>query len=202
MTLTLRHGKLSPFVRKVMICLHEKDIADTVELEPTKVGAGVVNEELMALNPIGKIPTMTDNDEAIFDSLVIIDYLDHLHPDRPMIPAAHPERLHALRLNAIADRLLVSGVLAKRQASLPQEKQWDSFRDSNWAKAVACAKALDTYHDPAAEFGIGHAAAGAALGWLDVRGTDYDWRADCPRLAVWFAEASARPSFEQTKPVV
>lgn len=201
MTLTLRHGKLSPFVRKVMICIHEKGIGSEITLEPTKVGAGVINEDLMTVNPIGKIPTLTDGEDSVFDSLVIIDYLDHLYPDQPMIPVAHPERLRALRLNAIGDGLLVSGVLAKQQASLPQEKQWDTFRDANWAKAVACAKSLETYFDPDAPFGIGHAAAGAALGWLDARGPEYDWRADCPRLATWFEKASTYPSFDLTKPV-
>lgn len=202
MTLTLRHGKLSPFVRKVMICAHEKGIAQEIALEPTKVGATVVNDELMALNPIGKIPTLTDDDAAVYDSLVIIDYLDHVFPDRPMIPARHPERLQALRLNATADGLLVAGVLSKQQEALPEQTQWTAFRDANWAKTVACVRSLERQIDPAAAFTIGAAAAGAALGWLDARAPDFDWRADCPRLADWFEAASRRDSFAQTTPAV
>lgn len=185
-----------------MICIHEKGIASEIALEPTKVGAGVVNEELMAINPIGKIPTLTDGNEAVFDSLVIVDYLDHLFPDLPMIPTKYPDRLSALRLNAIADGLLVSGVLAKQQAALSPEKQWDVFRDANWAKTVACVNSLETYLDQQAHFGVGQAAVGAALGWLDARAKEFDWRAGCPTLASWFERASERPSFDQTKPVV
>lgn len=202
MTLKLRHGRLSPFVRKVMICAYEKGIAEKIELEATKVGAVVVNEDLMAINPIGKIPTLTDGNEVVFDSLVIIDYLDHLFPEKPMIPTTYPNRLSALRLNATADGLLVAGVLAKGQAALPAEQQWTEFRDANWAKVESCVASLDRQLDPEAPFQIGHAATAAALGWMDVRASDYDWRAQCPGLAAWFAKASERPSLELTKPVV
>ena len=201
MTFRLHHGALSPFVRKVMICVHEKDIAEEIEIVPTKVGATVVNEELMALNPIGKIPTLiTEGGEAIYDSLVIIDHLDHVFPDKPMIPTEPPARLQALRQSATADGLIVAGVLAKGQMARPDEQQWAEFRDANWAKAQSCAPALANDLRPNAAFDIGHAATAAALGWLDARAPEIDWRASNAELATWFENASTRPSLELTRP--
>lgn len=203
MNMRLHHGALSPFVRKVMICVHEKGIADQIEIVPTKVGAGVINDDLMTINPIGKIPTLVGADgQGVYDSLVIIDYLDQIFPERPMIPAAGPDRTAALRVNAIADGLLVAGVLAKGEAARPAERQWPEWKAAQWAKVVACIKALETHIETDKPINIGHAAAAAALGWLDVRAPEENWRESSPRLAGWFAEASGRPSLQSTMPKV
>lgn len=203
MTLKLHHGALSPFVRKVMICAHEKGIVEQFEIVPTKVGAGIVNQDLLAINPVGKIPTLvTDDSEAVYDSLVIIDYLDQVSPERLMIPAAGAARTAALRVNAIADGLLVAGVLAKGEAARPAERQWPEWQNAQWAKVIACIAALDRSLPIDQPIDIGHAATAAALGWLDVRAPDENWRERHPRLAAWFAEASQRPSLDLTKPKV
>lgn len=203
MSLRLHHGALSPFVRKVMICAHEKGMVDQLEIVPTKVGAGIVNQDLMVINPIGKIPTLVTGDgDALFDSLVIIDYLDQISPERLMIPSSGSERTAALRINAIADGLLVAGVLSKGEAARPAERQWPEWLEAQWAKVVACIAALDEALPVDQPINIGHSATAAALGWLDVRAPDEGWRDRHPRLAAWFAEASERPSLDLTKPKV
>lgn len=196
----LHYGAVSPFVRKVMICIHEKGLADQIALVPTKVGAGVVNEELMEINPTGKIPTLVTGDgRALFDSLVIIDYLDQIESANTLIPATGSERSEALRIAAIADGLLVAGVLAKNEMTRPEAHQWAEWRTAQWAKVVACIAALDEAVEDDV-FNIGSAAAVAALVWLDMRAPEEDWRGRHPRLAAWFETMSTRPSVQAVLP--
>lgn len=200
----LRHGKLSPFVRKVMVAAHEKGLAGEIELVPTAVAQGRINEELLALNPIGKIPTLIIEDgESVYDSLVIVDYLDQLRPAPLLIPAEGAARRHALTMNAAADGLLVAGVLARGEAARPQERQWPELIAAQWAKVVACVAALEkaVTADPEV-LSVGTVAAACALGWLDVRAPEEQWRARHPALATWFTGFAARPSMQATRPVL
>ena len=200
----LMHGKLSPYTRKVMVAAAEKGLTSSIEIVPTAVGQGKINAELMALNPTGKIPTLlTDDGESLYDSLVIIDYLDELQPSPLLIPKSGVERRRALRLNAAADGLLLAGGLAKIESGRAPEKQWPEFQTAQWAKVLKCLEVLD--HDIKSDetrLTIGEIAAGCALGWLDARAPEEDWRARHPGLAAWFATFGARPSMTSTKPVV
>jgi glutathione S-transferase len=200
----LMHGKLSPFVRKVMVAAHEKGLVERIEIVPTAVGAGKINRDLLALNPTGKIPTLlTDDGESVYDSLVIVDYLDELQPSPRLIPADGAARRRALTINAAADGLLVAGVLAKGEMGRPAERQWPEWIEAQWAKVQASLAALDTLvqADPA-YVTVGEIAAGCALGWLEVRAPEEAWRDRCKRLAAWYDAFAARPSMIATRPVV
>lgn len=83
----LMHGKVSPFVRKAMIFAIEKGLQDRVEVVPAAVGQGKINEDLLRLNPTGKIPTLiTDDGQSVYDSLVICDYLDSVAAEPRALP--------------------------------------------------------------------------------------------------------------------
>lgn len=198
----LMYGKLSPFVRKVMISAIEVGLDDKIELLPTAVGQGKTNDDLIELNPTGKIPTLiADDGEAIFDSLVIIDYFDSISGKPHLIPSDATARRKALRLNTIADGILIAGVLAKVEGTRAAEKQWPEWTSAQWNKVVHCIDALEKDIGSAdAGVTIGDIGPAAALGWLDVRAPEEKWRDKHPRLAKWFEAFSERESFKRTVP--
>lgn len=196
------HGKLSPFVRKVMICVIEKGLSDAVEIEATAVGQGKINADLLGLNPTGKIPTLvTDDGASVYDSLVICDYLDSVAPDPRMIPQDPADRTAALTLNAAADGLIVAGVLAMLERGKAAEKQWPEFEAAQWAKVDHCLAALDAGRATRGDrFDIGTAATVCALGWMDARAGHRGWREAYPALAAWADALADRRSVAETSP--
>ncbi|SDN41053.1 glutathione S-transferase family protein [Ensifer sp. YR511] len=196
------HGKLSPFVRKAMICAIEKGLENRVEIEPAAVGQGKINEDLLKLNPTGKIPTLiTDDGDAIYDSLVICDYLDSVVAEPRFVPAEQRERTRALTMNAAADGLIVAGVLAMLEKGKPAERQWPEFEAAQWAKVEHCIGAIDKARaERGDKFDIGAAAALCALGWLDARAQHIDWRGRYAALATWADAHDSRDSVSRTRP--
>jgi glutathione S-transferase len=199
----LMHGKLSPFVRKVVVAAAEKGLTPEIEIVPTAVGQGKINRDLLALNPTGKIPTLvTDSGESVYDSLVIIDYFDELRPTPRLIPAEGAARRRALTMNAAADGLLIAGVLAKGEAARPAERQWADWITAQWAKVQACLGALEAgLPTEPGTLTIGEIATGCALGWLEVRAPEEAWRERHARLAAWYDAFSARQSMVASRPV-
>jgi glutathione S-transferase len=200
--LKLLHGKVSPFVRKVMICIIEKGLESRVEVVPTVVGQGKINEELLRVNPTGKVPTLiADSGEALYDSLVICDYLDSVAAHPRFLPELAAERSAALTMNAAADGLLVAGVLAMLERGKPAERQWPEFEAAQWAKVRHCVAGLDVCHGRrGAAFDIGTVGALCALGWLDARAAHVDWRVTHPALAAWADKQASRESLVRTAP--
>lgn len=200
----LMHGKLSPFTRKVMIFVHEKGLQDRVEIVAAAVAQGKNNAELMELNPIGKIPTLvTDDGQSIYDSFVICDYLEGLAAEPRLIPLAQARRTVALKINAIADGLIVAGVLAKLEQSKVTEKRWEEFGAAQWAKMEKCIEALSNeLLALEAHYDIAAIGAICALGWVDARAPETKWRTRFPVLAAWFDKQHERPAVQNTRPPV
>lgn len=198
----LMYGALSPFVRKVMVSAHEKNLVEFIDLVPTAVGAGKTNETLMAINPVGKIPALVLADGTpVHDSTVIIDHFDTIKTEPRLIPVAGKARIRALRMNATADGLLVAGVLVRAEVGRPEASRWTEWHDAQLAKVRKCLQSLDQeVQDAGVEPTIGEVAAGIALGWVDFRMSEVAWRDACPKLARWYAEFSERPSMMATAP--
>ena len=123
----LYYSGTSPFVRKVMLSAHERGIADQIEfLSESDVGTS---------NPLAKVPSLiTDQDEIVFDSLVICDYFESLGPCPPLIPQDLTERNEVLRLHALGDGIMEAAVASVMEGRRPEEKQWSGFHDSQHAK--------------------------------------------------------------------
>ncbi|MBD9596386.1 glutathione S-transferase N-terminal domain-containing protein [Ensifer sp. ENS05] len=189
-------------MRKAMICAIEKGLENRIEIEPAAVGQGKINEALLKVNPTGKIPTLiTDDGEAVYDSLVICDYFDSIVAEPRFIPAEQPERTRALAINAAADGLIVAGVLAMLEKGKPAERQWPEFEAAQWAKVEHCIGALDrSCGERGEKFDIGTASALCALGWLDARAPHLDWRARYSALAAWADKLASRDSVSRTRP--
>ena len=195
--MTLHWSPRSPYVRKVMIAAHEMGLTDRIGTVRTIVGGTTPHAELMTLNPLGKIPTLELEDgTVIYDSPVVIEYLDTLHDGPKLYPAAWPERLTALRRHALGQgmldaalALLSEGFRAAERRSEPHIALWT-------AKLRASVDALEREAEAltSSAFTVGHLAIGVALAYLDFRFAHLAWRDGQPRLAAWHETFQARAS--------
>lgn len=196
-------SRMSPFVRKVVVAAAETGLLDRIQIAEVTVSPVTANAEVNRDNPLGKIPCLvTDDGMALYDSPVICEYLDGLHAGSKLFPAAGPERWTALRRQALADGLLDAAILARYEVALrPEERRWPEWIQGQKSKV---ARALDALEAEADRLGdrvdIGTIAIGCALGYLDFRFPEDNWRQGRPRLAAWYARFAERPSMQQSRP--
>jgi glutathione S-transferase len=194
----------SPYVRKVMIAIAELGLQDRVRTVRTVAGGTTPHRELMKLNPVGKIPTLELPDgTAIYDSPVILEYLDTLHQGPKLYPAAWPERLTTLRRHALGQGMLDNTLPLLAEGFRPPERQSEPHKALWRAKLVACVEALEQEAEALADSGftVGHLAIGVALAYLDFRFAELAWRDGHPKLAAWHETFNARASVQANMPV-
>jgi glutathione S-transferase len=192
----------SPFVRKVMIVVHERGLIDRVTCLRTVAATAKPHAELTKDNPLSKIPTLVlDDGTVIYDSPVICEYLDALDGGPKLFPAEARARLVALRRQALGDGFLDMMVLLRdeRMRANPSAMH----QASTAVRKAAVLQSLEQEADAlgVAPFGIGHIAIGCVLSYLDFRYADENWRQDHPRIATWHKTFAARPSVRATLPV-
>jgi len=200
--MTLHWSPRSPYVRKVMIAVHEMGLTGRVRTVRTTVGGTTPHAELMKINPLGKIPTLELGDgTVIYDSPVIIEYLDTLHTGSKLYPSAWPERLTALRRHALGQGMLDAALALLGEGFRPAERQSEPHKDLWRAKLRASVGALEHEALDTGGFTIGHLAIGVALSYLDFRFASLMWRDGHAKLAAWHATFNARPSVQANPPV-
>jgi len=180
-----------------MIAVHETGLSDRISTVRTIVGGTTPHAELMRINPLGKIPTLELEDGTIiYDSPVIIEYLDTLHTGPKLYPAAWPERLTALRRHALGQGMLDSALPLLSEGFRPAEQQSEPHKALWRAKLRAGVDALEQEAEAlgSSGFTVGHLAIGVALAYLDFRFGDLTWREGHPKLTVWHETFNARPS--------
>jgi len=193
----------SPFARKARVVARETGLASRIEEVVAAVSPVKANVEVGRSNPLMKVPTLVlDDGSALFDSPVICEYLDSLHPGRKLFPSSGDARWTALKLQAVGDGILDAGILTRYETVLrPKELQWADWMKGQREKWHT---ALDFLERSAAvlagEPTIGSITAACALGWLDFRYGDDDWRPSRPALARWYETFSARESMRATVP--
>lgn len=198
----LFHSPSSPFVRKVMVLLHETGQAGDVSLVPTQTTATDPDRQLMAKNPLGKLPALERAEGAtLYDSRVICRYLD-ARKSAGLYPAA-PRLWDSLTVEATADGLLDAAVAMVYEVRLrPPEGQSQAIIEAQWVKAASALDSLEArwISHLKGRMDIGHIAVGCALGYLDFRHPARDWRKDHAALAGWYEVFAARPSMLATQP--
>ncbi len=180
-----------------MIAVHEMGLADRIRTVRTVVGGTTPHAELMTINPLGKIPTLEVGDGTVlYDSPVVIEYLDGLHDGPKLFPASGPERWTALRRHALGQGMLDASLALLSEGFRPAERQSEPHKDLWRAKVRACLDALETEADSlaAGAFTVGHLAIGVALAYLDFRFGEVAWRTGHPKLAAWHESFNARAS--------
>ncbi|MBT0626845.1 glutathione S-transferase [Pseudomonas fluorescens] len=205
-SMTLFHNPASPFVRKVRVLLIETGQQDRVTLQgcmPTPVNP---DAQLVHENPVGKIPALRLADgSALHDSRVILDYLDHQHVGNPLIPRDGSARWRRLTLASMADGIMDAAVLVRYETAMrPAEKHWDQWLNEqrNKIRRTLAELEANAIAELASHFDIASIGVACALGYLDFRHPDLQWRAANPQLADWYAKVSQRPSMLQTQPPV
>jgi glutathione S-transferase len=199
--LQLIHSPASPFVRKVTVTLAETGQTDDVELVRVKTTPVATADEAAAANPLGKIPALVRPDgPAIYDSRVICRYLvaragADLYPE---------ERLwDVLTLEATADGILDAAVLAVYERRVrPEEIVSEAWIEAQWGKVSGALDALNErwMSHLFGPLDMGQIAVGCALGYLDFRHGDRNWRQGRDGLAGWYAEFAKRDSMLATMP--
>jgi glutathione S-transferase len=198
--LVLRSSPPSPFGRKVKIAAALLGLSDRITVE--RADTGDPNDTLRSQNPLGKIPTLIlENGETLYDSRVIIEYLDALAGGGRLIPAEDWSRFEALRQQALADGIMDAAILQSYEARWrPEERReprWLEHQQGKIDRALALAEA--TLSTPPQAFHVGHVALACALGYLDLR-FEGRWRQKHPRLVAWLADFEGRvPAFGATR---
>ena len=197
----LNYSPTSPYVRKVLVSALELGLAGRIE----KVDSNPWDEAdaLPATNPLGKVPALTTYDgQVLFDSLVICDYLDGLQPTPSLIPREAAARTAVLRLHAAADGILDAAVLRLiERARRPEAYRWPEWDARQKGKIERALGLLESEAEALGEpLTLVPITLGCALGYLDFRFPEEDWRAGHPKLAAWYQDFGSRPSMRDTAP--
>jgi glutathione S-transferase len=193
---------VSPYARKVRVALAEKKI----EYELVEASPWTADTNVPSYNPLGKVPVLVlDDGTSLFDSRVIVEYLDTVSPVSRLIPEPNRQRIVVKRWEALADGILdgaVAIVLENRRPAKQQNKDWlerqrlkvdrgvtefaNELGDKAWCNGEA--------------YSLADIAAGCALGYLDFRHPAIDWRTQYPNLVKLAEKLAKRPSFADTVP--
>ena len=195
----------SPYVRKVRIVMAEKKL----DFEFVTEDVWAADTNISASNPLGKVPCLVmEAGEAIFDSRVIVEYVDTLSHVGKLIPDRGRERAEVKTWEALSDGLLDAAILARLEATWPGRKE--SERSQAWIdrqlkkiddSLIAMDRALaERSNCVGIQISLADIAVGVAVGYLDFRFPQIDWRGQHPNLGALYERLSQRQSFKDTLP--
>lgn len=193
----------SPYVRKVRIVMAEKRIEYHLELEDVWGPESRIQD----FNPLGKVPCLIMEDGgAVFDSRVIVEYLDTMTPVSKLLPPSGRERAEVRTWEALGDGLVDASILARlERTQRPPEQQSAQWIERQMGKVNAALAAMsrglaDKAWCNGHSYTVADIAAGCALGYLDFRFPEIRWRDAYPNLAKLYEKLAARASFAETQP--
>ena len=193
----------SPYTRKVRIVLAEKKIECEMEL----VDVNPVDNPVNAHNPLGKVPTLVlDDGTALFDSRVIVEFLDSVSPIARLIPDDNRERVAVRRWEALADGALDAGLLIRYESLRPKKEQGAAWTNKQAGKlkrglAAIAAELGDRPFCHGDRYTLADIAVGCCLGWVEFRKPGgVEWRGEYPNLARHYEKLMERPAFAETAP--
>lgn len=198
---TLYGSTTSPFVRKVRVCLMEKQIPHRFEITPPWSAAGGVDR----LNPLHKVPVLRLQDKTLLhDSRVIVQYLEARDGSRPLLPADAAARIEALKLESVADGISDAVALYTQESWRQPHARSDYWLKRQRQKIEEGAKALEIAtagRAPVAELiQLEHIAIGAALCFVSFWLPELEWRDESPRLCNLCGSLEEFDSWIQTRP--
>jgi glutathione S-transferase len=195
----------SPYTRKVRVVLAEK----MIECEMDLVDVNPVENPVNAHNPLGKIPTLLlDDGTAIYDSRVIVEFLDGKSPIGRLIPDDMRERVAVRRWEALADGVLDAGLLVRYESLRDKKERSRAWSDKQLARMrrgmeQMSAELAERTWCHGERYSLADIALGCCLGWLGFRKPgDVDWHKQHPALARHYDKLMARPAFAETVPQI
>ncbi len=190
----------SPFARKTRVFLLETG-QDDIEVRDVTANPMGGDADLNASNPSGKIPALTrDDGPAIYDSRVICRFLDQ-RAGANLYPEGRLWEVLSLEANADAIMEAAVGIVYEKRLR-PEALWWPDWHEAQWAKVARSLDALEARSMPLLQgpLNAGQIAVGCALGYLDLRHGDRNWRAGRDMLAAWEAAFAQRPAMVATRP--
>jgi len=192
----------SPYARKARIVLAEKKIEYDFELDsPWTPDSKVANT-----NPLGKIPVLVlDDDTVLFDSRVIVEYLDNVAPNNKLMPAPNRERTEVKRWEALSDGVCDAAVqifLERKRPAGQQSAEWIARQEDKIARSLEFMSEQlgDNASCMGTHFSLADITVGCALGYLTFRFPDIAWRENHPNLERLYEKLLLRPTFAETVP--
>ena len=205
MPMKLIGSNTSPYVRKVRVVMAEKKLDYDYVLEDVW-SAGT---QIALTNPLGKVPCLImEGGEVISDSRVIVEYFDTLSPVGKLIPTVGRERAEVKTWEALADGVLDAAILARLEATWggrTDAQRCQAWIDRQLGKVDAALKAMskglaEKSYCVGIHLSLADIAVGVALGYLDFRFPEINWREQHPNLHKLQDRLMQRPSFADTKP--
>jgi len=194
----------SPYGRKVRVVLAEKKIPFQLQVE----NPWLPGSQVTTYNPLGKVPVLVlEGGVSVFDSRVIVEYLDHASPVSNLIPAEHKSRMAVRGIEALSDGVTDAAVALFLERKRPAEQQsadWLVLQEKTLFRGLeALSEALgeNTYF-LGNGMSLADVACGCTLGYLDLRFPEIEWRRAHPNLARLAEKLNSRASFKDTVPVV
>lgn len=193
----------SPFARKVRVVLLEKKIECDLEL----VDVQPVENPVNAHNPLGKIPTLVlDDGTALYDSRVIVDFLDAVSPISRLIPDETRPRMAVRRWEALADGVLDAGLLVRHELLRDKRERSKAWTEKQLARVRRGLEQMGVELGERSfchgeRYSLADIAVGCCVGWLGFRRPgEVDWLAGFPGLAQHYGKLMERPAFSETAP--
>lgn len=192
----------NPYVRKVRIVLAEKKIDYDFVIDLPNAAGSVASR----FNPIGRVPVLVLDDETpVFNSAVIVDYLDNVAPNSKLMPQPNRDRMEAKRWEALGDGLLDASVAIEEEVQRIKKERSLAVIEN---KRIVIERCLECMSAELGEntwcmgthFSLADISVGCALGHLDANFSDFDWRGAYPNLAKLYEKLLQRPSFADTVP--
>jgi glutathione S-transferase len=189
----------SPYARKVLVLAGERGLRDRIL--PVIANPHIRPAELVAANPLSKVPTLVADDGSVhIDSLAICLYLDSLGEHPPLVDADGPERWRVLQRHALANGVIDCAVSRRMEGQLTPEPDRLAWMER---QAQTAARVLDRFEETVAEIrdrvALDTITLACALSYLDFRFPGDGWRAKRPALTAWHAEFEKRPSMQATQ---
>ncbi|MFC7419941.1 glutathione S-transferase [Iodobacter arcticus] len=194
----------SPFGRKVRIVLAEKRI----EYQLIEDNPWSAESSISTLNPLGKVPVLLlDDGRTLYDSRVIVDFLDHSSPVGKLIPHDHRQAINTKRREVLADGISDAAVLIRLEQIRPphlQSTEWIALQQNKIEHGLEhIASELDEKKWWGGDlFSLADVALGCTLAYLDFRLPELDWQSRHPSLAKFYSKLEERPSFTETAPPI
>ena len=198
----------SPYVRKVRVVMAEKKLDYQLVLEDVWA-----SDAILKMNPLGKVPCLVMEGQdsitgAVFDSRVIVEYVDTLSPVGRLIPERGRERTEVRTWEALADGVMDAAILARLEqtwSGRPDAQRCDAWVERQMGKVLAAVAAMnqglgDKAWCSGTHFSLADISVGCALGYLDFRFPAIDWRAEHANLSRHYDKLSVRPSFIDSAP--